>query len=246
MRRPVLKVLTASLAAAGICLPASAQNISGVSGADVTANAAKFEYRAGYTPETNGDESAFAHRFNLQYGLDARWRIRAMLVQTDTGGAGLKTQDVSLEVMNQILESENAGGWDSAIRVDGRIPVADDRPGRVRVAWINNVDLGAGWAVRANIYTGKEIGDLAKDGITLETREEITYAAGNGIKVGAQLLNKFNTTANFGDFDEQRHQIGPVLKGRLFANIKYETSVLFGLSDAASDVDLRFFVSHGF
>lgn len=230
----------------GIGVPAMAQNISGVSGADVKAGAAKFEYRAGYSPEMNGADDAFAHRFNLQYALDGRWRVRAMLVQNDRGGAGLQTRDVSLEVMNQFLENEDTGGWDSAIRVDGRIPVADNRPGRVRAAWINNFDLGDGWAARANIYMGREIGDLAKDGLTLETREEVTYEIGGGMKVGAQIFNNFNTTARIGGFDEQRHQIGPVLKGRFSKRIKFETGALFGLSDAASDVDLRFFLSYGF
>ena len=229
-----------------LCAPATAQNISGVSGADVKAGAAKFEYRAGYSPEINGADDAFAHRFNLQYALDNRWRVRVMLAQRDRGGGGLQTRDVSLEVMNQFLESEDTGGWDSAIRVDGRIPVADNRPGRVRAAWINNFDLGDGWAARANIYMGKEIGDLAKDGLTLETREEITYEIGDGMKIGAQLFNNFNTTAQIGGFDEQRHQIGPVLKGRFSKRIKFETGALFGLSDAASDVDLRFFISYGF
>jgi len=241
--RKILAITVISVSTAFIAPAAHAQNISGVSGADVKPGDNTFEYRAGFSPANDGREEGFAHRFSFQHAFDDRWRARVILLQSERGGAALKTRSISVEVMNQFVESENSGGWDSAIRVDGLIPAEHNRPGHVRAAWINGFDLGDDWAARANVYVGKEIGDLAKDGLTLATREEITYAY-HGVKIGAQLFDKYNTTAHIGSFDSQTHQIGPVLKGKLSKHLKYETSALFGLSAAASDVDLRFFVSY--
>lgn len=240
-------IIASAFALAGALLaaaPALAQNTSSVSGSDVKEGARAFEYRAAFAPENDGQPSAFVHRLHYVHAFDGSWQAKIIVTQSERGGAALKTRDVSFEVMRQILESEDTGGWDSAIRFDGRVPTEDDRPGRTRVDWLNSVDFGDGWQARGNIYVGHEIGDLAKDGFTLETREELTRKFENSMRFGVQMFNNFNTTAHLGSFDEQRHQLGPVIKGKLSKHLGYNAGVLFGISDKAPDTDFRLFVTY--
>jgi hypothetical protein len=231
-----------------LCLfaaPAAAQNISGVSGADVKAGDTSIQYRAGFSAEDDGAEEAFAHRLHLQHSFDDSWFGRVIVFQGKRGSAPLTTRSVGLEFVRQFVESENSGGWDSAIRVDGLIPV-ERMPGRARIAWLNTVELNDRWEVRGNIYLSRAFGDAAADGLSIETREEATYKLDSGVRIGAQMFNNFNTTAHFGGFDEQRHQAGPVLKAKLADRVKLEAGALFGLSRAASDADFRVFLNYSF
>lgn len=228
---------------AGIA-PASAQNTSGVSGSDVKAGTQEFEYRAAFAPEYDGNPNGFAHRLSYKQAFDDRWSAKIIVLQNEHGGDALEFRTVSIEVVRQILESEDTGGWDSAIRVDGSIPAADNRPGRARAAWLNSVNFGEGWQARGNVYVGHEVGGLARDGFTLETREELTRKLDNGLRIGAQMFNNFNTTAGFGTFDEQKHQLGVVAKGKFASHFGYNAGVLFGLSDRAPDTDFRLFLTY--
>lgn len=245
MRGSILGSFAAALSAIAL-IPAAAlaQSTSGVSGADVKAGDDSFEYRIAFSPEDDGKDEGFNHRFHFQHAFDDSWRARIVLNQGKRGAEPLTTQSVGIEILRQFVESEKSGGWDSAIRVDGVIPVEDGRPGRARIAWLNGFDLSENLDMRANIYFGHEIGNLAKDGVSIETREELTYKLTSGVKIGAQMFDSYGTTAHFGSFDEQKHALGPVLKGKVGKHVKYEFSTLFGLSRAASDVDFRFFVSY--
>lgn len=237
-----------TFAAAGLVFAlfsaANAQNISGVSGAEVKAGDNSFEYRAGFSPENDGREESFAHRLHFQHAFDDSWRARLIVFQGKKGAQPLKTQSVGIEILHQFIEREESGNWDSGIRIDGLIPVEDGRPGRARIAWLNTVHFKSGWQARGNIYFNHAFGDRAPDGISIETREELTYKLPSGIRVGAQMFNYYNTTAHFGSFNEQRHQVGPIIKGKIGEHAKYELGALFGVSRAASDADIRLFISY--
>jgi hypothetical protein len=224
--------------------PALAQSTSGVSGSDVNAGEDLFEYRFSFSPENDGKDEGFTHRLHYQHGFSDSWRGRALLTFGKHGADPLTAQTASIEILHQFKESEDTGGWDSAIRIDGNIPLQDGIPGRARVAWHNQLAASRQLELRGVILVGHEFGDHAKDGVTLETREEMTYKLPSDIRIGAQMFNNYGSSAHFGSFDEQKHQLGPVLKGKLGDHVKYEFSTLFGLSAAASDADIRFFLSY--
>jgi hypothetical protein len=240
---PFLVVLLVAFGAASS--EAAAQSVSSVSGAEVK-RGAEFEYRAGYAREDDGHPEGFAQRFHFQYGFDDGWRGRIIVIQSKHGAEALQTRSVSLEIQKQILESKKTGGWSSAIRVEGLIPVQQAAPGKAKLAWLNTFELDARWQLRGNVYFNHSFGDNAVDGISIETREEATYKLPRDVKIGVQAFNFFNTTARFGSFDEQKHQIGPVVKGKIGKRVKYEISTLFGVSRAASDTDFRVFFGYSF
>lgn len=244
-----MRLIVFCLILAGLQLaaaPAVAQSVSGVSGSDVKVGEDVFEYRFAFAPDNDGREEAFTHRFHYQHGFNDKWRGRVLLLMGNRGGNALKTQAVSFEVLRQFLESEKTGGWDSAIRTDVVFSTVEGRSNRVRIGWHNSFHLSERLELRAILLLGKEFGDNPRDGVSIETREEVTYKLENGIRVGVQAFNNFNTTAHVGSFDEQRHQVGPVVKGRLGDHLRYEASALFGISDDPTDIDARFFVSYAF
>lgn len=223
---------------------ALAQSTSGVSGSEVTAGEHLFDYRFAYSPENDGNDEGFVHRFHYQYGLTERLRGRALITFSKRGAEPLKARIASLEGLYQFKERDGKSGWDSAIRLDGNIPLEADKPGRGRVAWHNQYRFEDGVELRGVLLVGREFGDLARPGASIETREETTFPLKSRVRVGAQMFNVYGTTADFGSFDEQRHQIGPVVKGRLGEHLRYEASALIGVSEAASDADFRLFVSY--
>lgn len=245
MRLLVCLLLIALLQMAAAA-PAGAQSVSGVSGSDVKAGEDVFEYRFAFAPDNDGREEAFTHRFHYQHGFSGKWRGRALLLMGNRGGDAVKTQAVGFEVLHQFLESEATGGWDSAIRADVTISTVDGRSDRARIGWHNSIQLSERMELRAILLLGKDFGDNPRDGVSIETREEATYKLNERLRVGIQAFNNFNTTAHVGSFDEQRHQVGPILKGRIGDRVRYEASALFGISDDPTDLDARFFVSYAF
>jgi hypothetical protein len=243
MRLLLVIVVTAATAFA-CAIDANAQSLSSVSGAEVKSGA-EFEYRAGYALEDDGHPENFAQRFHLQYGFENGWRGRVIVLQSEHNGQALQTRSVSLEIQKQFLEPKNTNGWASAFRVEGQIPT-QEAPGKAKVSWLNSYDLDERWQLRGNIYFNHSFGDNAVDGVSIETREEATYKLPCAVKIGVQVFNFYNTTAHFGSFDEQKHQIGPVVKGKIGKHVKYEASTLFGVSRAASDVDFRLFLAYHF
>ncbi|MBB5519335.1 hypothetical protein [Amphiplicatus metriothermophilus] len=236
-----------AVAAAGVAAPsARAQNTSGVSNADVKAGDRAVEYRAAFAPAHDGREAAFAHRLHYQHSFNDSWRARVIVSQRKRGDGDLDFRSATLDARWQFLEDEEAG-WDSAFNFDVVIPDDGDGPGRVRVGWLAKVEPGEGpWELRGNLYAGREYGDRARDGLTLETRFEATRGFGDGFRFGAQMFNDYNATADLGGFDDQRHQLGFVAKGKIARGLKYEAGALFGLSARAPDADMRFFLSYGF
>lgn len=238
------KFASAATAAIALFGAAQAQSVSGVSGSDVKAGEDTIEYRFAYSPDNDGREEAYTHRFHYQHGFSDSLRGRLLMVMGNKGGDAVEVQSLSAEVLYQFVESEKSGGWDSAIRLDGVVATVDGRPDRIRVGWHNALELSKDWELRTVLLLGKELGDNHRSGLSIETREELTFKIRPKYRLGVQAFNNLNTTGHIGSFDEQRHQVGPILKGKLTDHLKFELSTLFGISDDPTDVDARFFLSY--
>ena len=182
-------------------------------------------------------EDGFAQRIDYQSSVRENWRLRGIVSFNDRGGE-FRYRRLELEAMHQFASSQN--GWDSAIQVRGRLPDGNDGPERVRVAWLNRWRPVDGPEFRAIALASREFGNDRDAGLALESRFEATWRLPSGNRVGAQMFNRYNTTSDFGSFDEQRHSIGGVLKGSFNKEVSYRVNALAGVSDAAADFELRF------
>lgn len=224
---------------------AAAQSLSTVPSADIPAGERLFDYRAGFSLPDSGRPGRFGQRLHYQQSLSDSWRLRLILLQGENARGALKTQNLIAHVHHQFVESEATGGWDSAIRIDGFIPL-DRRPGRARIVILNALELDSVWQLRGDVFIAREIGDEAADGFQLETRAELSFALSPKTRIGAQTFDNWNRIGEFGSFDSQRHQFGFFARTRVTTKVGVEAGWLIGVSGTAPDADLRLMATYAF
>jgi len=212
----------------------SAQNTSSVFSPDVDDGESEFEYRVGFEPEGN----AFAHRAHYQYGFSDSWRMRLIALQRASDTRDLEFRYLRWEGLWQFLEDQTAG-WDSGLRFEVQVAEGDDLPSRLRLAWTGKVDLNEDWQLRSNLLTGREIGEGSGDGYLLEFRGQIGRKLSDKVTLAVDLFSDLNRTGEIGSFNEQEHQLGPLLKFKLGNGWSGSLGYLYGLSEAAPDDAFR-------
>jgi len=211
---------------------------------DVEAGEHGLEYRFSLQPEHDDEPEVFTHRMHYQRAFSESLRWRLIGTQRSVDNDELEFRYARLELQWQFLEEEQHG-WDSALRYELQIAEGDDLPHRVRLAWSGKGDVSDEWQLRGNVLVGREFGAESGSGLLLETRAQATYRLDNGTRVGLEMFNDLNTTADMGGFDEQGHQLGPIIKTGL-GGWNVDISYLAGLSDAAPDHDIRLMVVRDF
>ena len=216
-------------------------NTSSVFSPTVSDGERSLEYRASYVPSENGSGYVFGHRLHFQHALNERTRWRLIGFQ---GGPSddIEFRYVRGELQHQIHEKsiheKSHSGWDSAIRLELQVATQSGLPDRFRIGWTGKKNVSR-WEFRANALADREFGSNPDSGIGLETRLQTTYAMGERTRLGIEMFSDFNTTSNMGRFDDQEHQLGPILKTALTRGLRAEVSYLFGISDPAPDGNLR-------
>ncbi len=216
-------------------------NTSSVFSPDVDDGEREFEYRASYVPEDGPIDSTFSHRLHYQHGFNEKWRLRIIGAQNRRGSDSLSYNYTRLELQQQYLEDETHG-WDAAVRYELQISDRAGRPDRVRVAWTAKWDINDYWQLRGNLLVGRQFGDNAGSGVLVETRSQISRKVGN-FRVGLEMFNDLNRTTDWGDWDDQEHQIGPILKFKA-GNLSVLASYLIGVSSSADDDNFRVLMTY--
>ncbi len=211
---------------------------AGVPGPNVSATDRSFEYRTSLRPDEGARPAEFSHRLHYQHGLSDTRRLRVMAQQGKREGSDWELRYTRAEYQWQYRKGA-AGGAASALRFDLQLVEGDDEPHFARVAWITQFNVGDA-RTRFNVFLRRDFGDRARSGLALQTRGEMTWRM-NEQRIGFQMFNGFNTTSDIGGFDEQSHQIGPVLSGRA-GEWRWFASYLAGVSDRAPDGAVRFFI----
>lgn len=227
----------------GAGLEASAQSLAGVPAAEINAGERTIDYRAGYALPDDGRTGGFGHRLHYQHAISGDWRVRFLVQQGENESGALRTQFISLQSQHQILDRKKSGGLASAVRFDGFVPI-DGRPGRARIALLNSLDLARNVQLRGDVFFAREFGDDRAPGIDVETRAEISFPLTASTRLGAQIYDRWNSTADFGSFDEQRHQAGVFARSKIAGKLGVEAGWLFGVSEAAPDADVRIILTY--
>jgi hypothetical protein len=239
----LLRISVFLLLCLGGATRAWALNTSSVFSPDVKDGTKAVEYRLSTLPEESPTE--WAQRLHYQQAIDDTWRWRIIGLFFDPGRGGGEFRYARFELMQQFVESEKAG-WDSALRYELQIADSDNQPSRGRVAWSGKWNWGEGWEFRANVLVGLQFGERSHDGILVEHRTQFTGALNEKWRLGLESFHDFNDTRAFGGFDDQEHQLGPILKGKFGDGWSVALSWLFGVSDSADDNDLRIHLIRGF
>ncbi|WOO41478.1 transporter [Rubellicoccus peritrichatus] len=220
---------------------AHSQNTSTVFSPNVTKGASAIEYRFAYDPDL-GD---IAQRIHYQYGITDQWRLRGIIQVNNTQNRSLQFQYFRMEALWQFLKAEDYG-FDSGLRFEIQIPDRNDYPYRARIAWTGAVDLTDAWELRGNFLLGREFGPDRDSGITPEGRAEVNYSINKYLTGAVDYFADLNTTVDSGSFNEQEHQLGPLLKFKFDKGWKGYAGALFGLSKEAPQVEYRIMMSYNF
>mgnify|MGYP001790993928 CR=1 FL=1 len=188
-----------------------------------------------------GDErDGTAYRVGFRHTISEKFRAGAFIYGNNRGD-DFRYRRFEVEGMYQLASSKK--GWNSAVRVRGRLPDGNDGAGRLRVSWLNRWRPIERGELRIAGLASKDLGSERREGISLETRAEATWQIRSTIRIGAQVFNRYNTTERIGSFDTQRHSAGGVIKGALTDRLSYRLNALTGVSSAAQDFELRFRIS---
>lgn len=198
--------------------------------------------RTAFAPGEGGEDDAFALRLHYQQALNdaLRWRL---ITQFRGTGDDYEYDYVRAELL-WYLTPKSESNWDTALRFDIRARKGD-RPEKFAINWVNQWMLTPRWQLRGLVIPGWDFGGDAKSGTKLETRASLLYAMDSGSKLGVEMFNNFGLVSETGSWEEQDHQLGPVLSGKL-AGFKYQLGYLAGISKSADDHNLRFWLSKSF
>jgi hypothetical protein len=223
-----------------------AQTTGSVFGPGVSQGEREAEYRLGVEWEEAGDTPSLAHRFHIQTSMTDALRWRLIAAWEDPAHGDLELDYVQGELLWQILET-TPSGYASAVRFDARISEGDNTPHEIGLNWTNQWTLNDQWRLRALVLFDRDVGPNAKDDWILETRASLSRRFENGYRITLESFNEFGgLDAGFGGFDDQNHQLGPVLSGPLAYDVDWSAGLLFGLSDSAPEQDLVLRLSRPF
>lgn len=195
--------------------------------------------------ENSSDDSRFRSRFHLDYGFNDVYAARILFSQDDRKGDNFEHEGIKFENRFHILKAADAG-FDAGLRLSYTQKDGDKKPHALELGFYELVPLGD-FELRLNQLFSDAIGDEAEDGIEAEARVQLTHAISNTHRFGFESFHDFGNMEASGNFDEQSHTFGPVLKGDLpFGGLKFETGYRAGISQAAPDHSLKFFLSRSF
>ncbi|MFT4800236.1 MAG: hypothetical protein ACI9B8_003803 [Sulfitobacter sp.] len=227
----------------GFAMPLSAfSSTSGIPSPNVREGDSSAQYRTNYRPAQGTRRASFDHRLHYQQSLNDRVRLRAILQYSGIAGQQAELAWTRLESQWQYYKRPSGGG--AAVRFDLQKYDSNTRADFARLVWIGDRKFGA-LSTRANLLFGKEFGHNARSGFTVGSRIEVSLRSEGGTKYGVQYLNTINTTADYGDFESQNHQLGPIVE-RSFGQWSVFASYLHGVSDSAPEGAIRFFLNRKF
>ena len=214
-----------------------AQNTALVFSPEVIAGEGIVDFRMGYDPDAN----RWVYRNHIQYGFSDSFMLRGLTLHTIDSSDRWGFRFFRVEGLWQFLEDENAG-WDSALRFELEIAEGDNLPNRIRLAWTGMYDIDRYWQVRGNFLTGYEIGPASDPGALFEVRAQVSRRLTKTTRLAFDYFGNMNNTEAFGNWESQRHQLGPTLSVKLSKTINVIGGALFGISQAAADSEYRVLV----
>ena len=193
----------------------------------------------------DADNELWVYRNHIQYSFSDSFNLRGIVQYRIDSSNRWDFRYVRFEGLWQFLEDEKAG-WDSALRFELEIAEGDNLPSRVRLAWSGAYDIDHYWQIRGNFLTGYEIGPASDPGALFEVRAQVSRRLTQTTRMTFDYFGNMNNTEAFGNWESQRHQLGPTLSVGLSKNIRVIGGALFGISQAAADSEYRAVVMRTF
>lgn len=234
------------LAVSALPCAAHAGGIAGIGNAAVNEGMFTASLRSSYGEDNDRQNQDHRTRARLMtdYGF-TDWFASGLYLQGD------KRDDKNMELDAIIWENRfefttlEADGFFSGARLRYTYKDGDKKPDNAHVRLIAGTIMG-GWELRANPIIYREIGSGARSGVGVDARFQVTYHYAKGHRAGLENFSDLGMVQNTGGFARQSHTIGPVFAGNISPEWQYETGYAYGISKAAPDHTVKFFLIRTF
>ena len=198
-----------------------------------------------------GEDNRLRLRQHVDYGFTDWYAVRIVTEQDRRGDGEFDFTGVTFENRFQLFERRKHG-WDGSLRLIYIFGTSPGEPDEVDVRLIANAPVGENWSFRHNTILEHEIGDNAADGVLMELRTQmmrtlpVEFDGLRRMSFGVEMFSDLGELNNVGSFDEQNHQIGPVMKASFKNRAYLQFGYRAGISDDAPDHILKLFVGKRF
>ena len=227
---------------------ASAQTVSGVSGASVTKGKLEVEGRVGFQSDSDSDsqDNRLQSRLHFDYGVTDWWAPRLIIRQDKRSGDSYEHAGLTWENRFQFTDRKETG-VDLGGRFSYTLADGDKKPDDFSWRFIQafTPDEAGLWDVRFNQIFSTDVGAEREDDLTFEWRARATRDMSDTIKLGLESFNRFGDITESTSYSEQNHTVGPVLIGKT-PWFSYETGYRAGISEGAADHAVRLFIKKSF
>ncbi len=227
---------------------ANAQSLTGnVGSAGVTKGEQSIETRFGINDD--GDAAGRVHYDNAF----ADW-YQIRLTGSYSRNDGDKIDFSGLTVENWFQWSEEAddkSGFNGGLRLSYTYSDQGE-PDEIELRLTATDKFADVWEWRANLIGEREVGSGRGEGVALEARAQVSRAldmsalATDKWRLGVELFSEYGATNDILDFDDQAHQIGPVVKTSWANGVYLQSAVRFGITGGSDDAMAKIFVGRDF
>ncbi|RIL11483.1 MAG: hypothetical protein DCC75_02260 [Proteobacteria bacterium] len=197
----------------------------------------ELETRGTYSfDDDDSKDGAYKQLFGLGYGFTDRFAAEIYGEIENSPGEDLAFEAVMGEGRYQLFEQGEY--WlDAGLYLEyeyGTESKEHEMEGKILLEKTTNT-----WINTANFILERQVFGSGGEDWEGDIRWHTLYRFSEELEPGIEIQSGFGALDDAGAFDDQDHNIGPALHGKLLGHVGYELAGLFGVSDAAADFTLR-------
>ena len=228
-------------------LPRTAQAAHTVYSPVVEEGEVAIEVRGHYDFDSRDEmDGAQQYKVDLEYTPTWFWRTELLGKWEKEPGESIEATEVAWE---NILQFAPQGKYwaDFGMVVEYVHSLEDGGNDGLELGLLGEKQF-AGTVLTVNLLAEREFASGAET--ALEYAARYRWRVAEAFEPGIELYGELGDWGNSGSLDEHSHQVGPSLLGKVrvreHSAIKYETAVLFGLTQESPDATVRFQLEYEF
>lgn len=183
--------------------------------------------------DRSSEDNFRQHKFEFGYGLTSKWKMEIIGELEKENQRGYEYSATEVENIFQLTE---VGQYWADVGVLASYEFAHPTGSSDKIeAFLLVAKNFNNFTTMANIGFEQEVGNNSNNNPEGEIKWMAKYNYTQMLNPGVEYYGEFGEISNSDGYDSQKHRLGPVIYGKLGHGIKYETGVLFGISQAAED-----------
>jgi FTR1 family protein len=223
-----------TVAASATFVPEKAFATETVTSPYVVEGELELEWKGGYTIDDDNDtDGAWKQKMAVAYGVNSFWQTEIEGEVEKEGDNGAHAEFTAVAWENKFQLTQPGEYWiDVGIKTELEHNTASAAD-KAEVKLLLAKETGRFRHI-ANLVAEREFGEDSSHETETEFSWSTRYRYKPELEPGFEIYSGFGEWGEGNSFDEQEHQLGPVLYGKIRA-VKYDVGYLFGISDEAPD-----------